>query len=884
VKLSSNGIKNTLQILIFLIFNNFLAQNSGNIKKENVAERDSVTMVVDTIRKDSLQIETLRRDSLKNDSLLKSQPIGAVVRSKADIITNNLANRQTELEHNATIVYEDMQVDADYILYDWGKKQIFARGALDEKGRIISGAAFSQGNQKGEYESLTYNLDTKKAIAYNARTEQNEGVIVAEKMKKENDSIYYLRRGKYTTDEYFMQKKDTLADYYLLAPRIKLIKGKENSTLITGPIQMYIERVPTPFVMPFAILPFSEKRSAGILIPSFGEREDVGFFLNGLGYYQPLGEHFDLKILADIYTKGSWNFRPEVNYYKRYKYSGSFNAEIGSRITGIEGLPSYSRSSMYRIGWRHQQANEANPYFNFSATVDIVSNKFYSNTLNNNHIFDQSTLNTQQNSSVSFTKRFLNWPITINGTSSYNQNFATGLVNLRLPQLTVNINQFYLLKPKTGVRTGLLENINVNTNLSFMNEVNAPQEELFTKKMFDKMNTGLRNTISLGTNAPLFKYFTFSLSANVDNVFTNKTISKRYDPVSDEVVENTQKGIAGFSTFSTSASLQTILYGMLQFNKDSKIQAIRHMITPSISFNFSPDFSAQSWGYYDSYYDRTGMLIPYSIFEGSMYGSPSSGLNESIGFNISNNLEMKVKSKTDSTGVKKIKIFENLNISGNYNFAAPKNKWSLISINTQSSFFENKLRVNMAMALDPYRIDFEPGATTGVRTDEFGHFSVANFNAQLSLPLSEAFFGEKKDYGKMYKTQGEIRYDKYYFDDDNYARFPQPWTLNINAQYSYTKGLNLKGNQTFSIGLNGNISLTPYWSINGSTYYDVVSKKLAYTRLGFSRDLRSFTINFNWVPTGTQRVYDFFIGIKANILRDAVKYKSSSFQDPSSSF
>lgn len=878
MKLGSNGFKNTLQILLFLIFNSFLAQKTDLNLAKRTPVIDSAAVRVDTLKTSAVQ------DSVQADSILKSEPLENVVRSKADIIKNDFTHRQTILEHNATIVYGNLQVDADYILYDWDKRQIFARGELDKNGKIISGAAFSQGDQKGEYESLTYDLKTRKAIAYNARTKQNEGVVLAQKMKKVNDSVYYLRRGKYTTDTYFMEKKDTLADYYLLAPRIKLVKGEKKSTLITGPIQMYIERVPTPFVLPFAILPFSDKRSAGILIPSFGERADVGFFLQGLGYYQPLGEHFDLKILADLYTKGSWNFRPTVNYRKRYKYSGSFDAEIGTRITGIKGLSNYSKSTMYRIGWSHRQASQANPYFNFSASVDIVSNKFYNTTLNNSHIFNEDALRTQQNSSVSFTKRFLNLPFTINGSASYNQNFATGLINLRLPQLTVNVNQFYLLKPKTGIRTGLLENIAVNTNLSLMNEVQTNEGELFTQAMFDKMKTGLRNTISIGTNTSLFKYFTFSLSANANNVVTTKTLHKDYNPITDKVEETFNKGIAGYSTFGMSASLQTVLYGMLKFNKDSKIQAIRHMVTPSISLNYSPDFSASSWGYYTDYIDRTGMIIPYSIFEQTLYGAPGQGLTKSIGFNINNNVEMKVRSKKDSTGVKKIKIFENLNISGSYNFAAEKYKWSFISVSTQSSFFKNKLRLNMAMSLDPYRIAFEPGSDVGVRTTDFGHFSVANFNAQLSMPLSEAIFGEKKDYAKLYDIKGRVRNEAYYFDEDHYAHFAQPWNLNISAQYSYSRGLSRTPSQTFSVGLNGNLNLTPYWSISGSTYYDVMSGKLAYTRLGFSRDQRSFSITFNWVPTGVQKVYDFFIGIKANILRDAIKYKSTSFQDSNSSF
>jgi hypothetical protein len=323
---------------------------------------------------------------------------------------------------------------------------------------------------------------------------------------------------------------------------------------------------------------------------------------------------------------------------------------------------------------------------------------------------------------------------------------------------------------------------------------------------------------------------------------------------------------------------------MLKFKKGSSVEAIRHMMTPSIGFTYSPDFSSPNFGYYKNYYNATGAITPYSIFEKGIVGSPSSGMVGALGFNIGNNIEMKVKSKKDSTGVKKLKIFESLNLSGSYNFAAKDHPWSILSINGQSSFFNSKLTVNTSLTLDPYRIAFVPGQDTGIRTEEFGHFSVQGFNIQLSYPLSSEIFGEKTDYAKKYSSKGEVRNENYYFDDDNYAHFDQAWTLNVNANYAYSKGLNRFGSKIASIGLDGSIKLTPYWNINGSTHYDMVTKELAYTRIGFSRDQRSFTINFNWVPFGQYKVYDFFIGIKANILSDALKYKDRSFTQPNAPF
>ena len=870
--LARSIFKNILLILNILIFNNILSQTvPQNIDKKSDM-RDSVSLRKDTV-------------TAKKDTIIPKEELEDVVKTKAEYrSSSSISNKQTSLNKNAQIIYQDMQIDADYIRIDWETGKIYARGEQDDKGRIIKPAIATQGGKKYEYNEVIYNYKTKQAIAFNARTEESEGVIVAEKTKKYNDSVFFMRKAIYTTDDYFIKKKDTLPDYHMSAPNIKLIKGKNSSQLVTGPIQLYIEQVPTPLVMPFAILPFSDKRSAGILIPSFGERQDVGFFLNGLGYYQPIGDHFDLKILSDFYTKGSWNLKPELNYLKKYRYSGNFAADYGYTVRGIKGLDDYSRTKTFRIAWRHSQDSKANPYFTFNASVDIVSSKFYNNTVNNNYIFNGNVLNTTQTSRINVTKRFLNLPITISASAGYNQNFATGLTDIRLPDMTVAVNQFYLFKPKTGVRTGLLENINVNTGFALSNYVTTTEDQLFKQQMWQDLKTGAKNNISLSTNTTLAKFFTFSLSANADNVLTTKTLEKSFNPVTNVIDNVYNNGIAAYSTFSTNASLQTILYGQKNFGKKSPIVAIRHMMTPSFSFTYSPDFGARSWGYYRDYANARGEITPYSIFEGGIYGAPSTGLTQSLGFNIANNIEMKVKSKSDSTGVKKVKIFENLNVSGGYNFAAEKYKWSVFSVNAQSSFFDNKLNVNSSLTIEPYQIVFADGSDTGIRTENFGHFSLQGFNLQLSYPMSDAIFGKKEELSKKYKKKGEIRNENYYFDDDNYAHYIPTWTLNVNANYAYTKGLSRLGTKVATVGLDGSIKLTPYWNINGSTNYDIVNKTLAYTRLGFSRDQRSFTITFNWVPFGQYKVYDFFIGIKANILKDAVKYKERSFTQSNSTF
>ena len=860
------GFKNRLHILIILIFNTFLA----NLTAQNLSKNEIVNATI----------------SKKDTAVVRNEQLDDVVNFESDYQRTDPPKKMTYLNKNAMVTYQDMKINADYISIDWSTGNVFARGKLDENGKVVEPVITNQAGKAYETDQFNFNYKTRQAIAYNARTEESEGVIVAEKTKKVNDSVYFMRRGKYTTDEYFIKKKDTLADYYLLAPNIKLIKGKEKSQVITGPIQMYIERVPTPLALPFGILPFSDKRTAGILIPSFGERQDVGFFLNGLGYYQPIGEHFDAKVLIDFFTKGSWNVRPEVNYKKNYRYNGNFSSEVGTTVRGIKGLNDYSKATTYRIGWRHQQDSKANPYFNLSASVDIVSNKFYNNTINNNHIFNQRVLNTQQNSTISATKRFLTLPITITGTASYSQNFADGTVNLRLPQMNVAINQFYLFKPKNGVtREGLLENITVNTGLNFSNFVsNVKEGEMFKPAMWDKLQTGLQNNLSLSTNTTIAKYFTLSVSATANNVLTTKTLTRTYNPLTNTVDNLYSKRLAGFSTFNTSASLQTTLYGMLNFKKGALVERVRHMVVPSIGFTYQPDFGKESWGYFSKYYNAIGELTPYSIFDGGIFGSPSSGLVGALTYSISNNIEMKVRSKKDSTGIKKVKLFESLNVSGGYNFASDRYKWSMINVNGQTSLFDGKVNLNSSMVIDPYETVYNTEGI-GTRTENFGKLNLQGFNVQFSVPLSDALFNkDKKKPEERFDTRGEIRNENYYFDNYNYARFSQPWTLNLNANYAYTKGATRFGNRVASIGIDGTLKLTPFWNLNGSSHYDFVTKKLAYTRLGFHRDQRSFIIDFNWVPFGQYKVYDFYIGIKANILRDAVKYRDRSFTDPGSNF
>ena len=406
---------------------------------------------------------------------------------------------------------------------------------------------------------------------------------------------------------------------------------------------------------------------------------------------------------------------------------------------------------------------------------------------------------------------------------------------------------------------------------------------MFKSKMFKNSKNGMKNSTSFGTTSTLFNYFQFGINGNYREIWTTKSIRKEYNPLTDKIETLNKDGFKTFRTFDGSLNLTTTLYGIANFKKGSMIQAIRHMISPTVSYGFMPDFSRDSWGYYGTYIDKDGKKVKYSYYEGNIMGTPSNYENSSLNISLANNLEMKVRSKKEASGVKKIKIFESLNINTSYNFAADSLKWSPINASGSSSLFNSKLRVNYAMRVNPYKIVFDtPESTVGHAIDKFGHLTIASYTMGLNFSLDESLFGEKKV--TKYKKQGTVRYEKYYFDDENYAHFDMPWKLDVGLNYASTKEYNRNTNISATINLTGEISPSPYWKITASTNYDMETKEFGYTRLGFMRDLRSFNINFNWVPISSSynKTWSFYIGVKAAILKDAVKYEAKNFNDQSS--
>lgn len=831
-------------------------------------------------------------DTIATDTIPQRNGFLDVVESTSDEQYQNAKERFTLLLKNAVVTYTDLKIEADYIKMMWDSGNIYAIGKKDSTGKIVEPSIFTQNGKKVEYNSFVYNVKTKKGKAFNVRTEESmggdQGVVVAEIVRQYSDSVSGMKNVAYTTDEYFISKKDSVADYHLQTRVAKLIQG-ETRRVVTGPIVMKIYNVTTPLVLPFSYLPLGTDRSTGLLMPSFGERESVGFYIEGAGIYLPLGDYMDLSLTGDIYTKGSYGLHAVSQYKKRYKFLGNFRLDWEKRVTGIKGLPSYSTGKIYRVYWSHSQDTKANPNFRFAANVNFSSSKYYRNSINNLNSLNGDILTNTTSSSISLNKTWPGTPFSASMTLRHSQQMNASRdqanpVTLNLPQFTLNMNRIYPFAPRTGTKKGLFQNLNFSYNFNLSNTIYTNDEDFFSKKMFDNMKNGAEHVININTGTTIFNYFPLNFSAGYREVWSLKSLRRYYDNAQNKVIDEEVNGFNTFRVFNISTNTQTTLYGQLNFgtNEDNKlIKAIRHVITPSVGFSFTPDFSKDFWGYYSNYIDKEGNEIMYSRFSNGIYGGPSRGLSQSLNFSLDNNLELKVRSRNDSTSVKKIKIFDYLNINASYNFASDSMKLSPISMRGATRILDNKMTLNYGATINPYRMIVNNANPNGLLVNQIGGFTISNYNFNTSYSIGNTTFGERK---MDFDRRGRVRQDVYYFDKNDYAQFLMPWNVNFGITHNVSRTGAGKTRKSTSLNLNGTISPTPYWRISANTNFDLQTGKVSYTTINFNRDLRSFNINFSMVPFGQYKTWNFFVGIKANFLSDALKYEERNFNTNLSDF
>ena len=858
----------------------------------------SYTMFINTLvyAQENEQIQKSETDTIIKDSLSPKKSFfnsGAVYKA-IDTVSIEPNKKIITLYNNAMLEYDDMTINSGKIVIDYLQNEIYAGRIKDSAGVYTQSPVFKQGSDVIEPDSIRFNLDTKKALIFNSKTEQSGMNIISEKTKKENDSVYFMDRAKFTTSVDLENP-----EYYFLLRNAKVVPGKK---IITGFTNMYIADVPTPIALPFGYFPLSKKRTSGVIFPSFGEQNDRGYFLQNGGYYLAISDHVDLALLGDYYTNGSYGFRFENNYAYRYKFRGNLSFRYENLIKSERGFPDYSKSAIYNLRWSHSQDPKSNPNSRFSASVNLGSSKYFQQSIN--QLNASNFLNNTLSSSVSYSKTFVGEPqVNMSLTATHSQNTNTQTINMSLPTFQGSVSRVFPFAPKNGSKKGIIQNINLQYNVRAENRIQTTDSLFFKKEMFDSAKSGFQHSIPLSTNFKIFKYLSFSTSANYKETWTFNTISKQFDTTNNETITTELKGFDAFRTYNFSSSIGTTVYGMYDFGKENRIQAIRHVMRPSISYSINPSFD----NYYETYevVDADGLTtseLEYTRFEGSIFGAPNNNFSSSIGLSLSNNIEAKVTDR-DSTNneAKKVVILNNLNFSTSYNMASDSLNWSPVRLSGGTQLFDNKMAVNFGATLDPYALDDNNNKINEFNINNGGNlFRLTSANLTFNYSLtnknsdknpkensrstneslrsggrSDDLFGKALDYADSSFEEPDEDGEDIPSDLFNYTI---PWSLRVAYAINYNNSRNQREISSHSLMFSGDLDISPKWSVGASSGYDLKNKGVTYTQLRFERDLLSWRMNFSWIPFSVNKQWNFFIGIKSGMLSD-IKYDKRRQRD-----
>lgn len=858
----------------------------------------------------ALEKKRIASDSIASDSLNKKAPLllDKITYKAKDYVKLSKSENKIYLYNEAEIYYQDTEIKAGIIIMDYVKNEVTAGRIKDSLGTYTQLPYFKQGTNIVIPDSIRFNFDTQKAIIWNSRTEQQAAAgalgsdamkIYAEITKKENDSVYFLSEAKLTTAQ------DTIdPDYYIRVRKAKFVPKKK---VIAGFSNIYIQDVPTPIFMPFAYFPLTVGRAAGVLMPSFGNDPNTGYFLQEMGYYVPLGDYADVTFSGDFYTNGSWGVRGASIYTKRYKYRGNVNFRYENQVRSQKGFSDYSLSKNYNIQISHSQDTKASPNSRFSASVNLGSSEFYRNSL-----LQQNLPNTQNNtlsSSISYSKTFPAYPsVNMSLTATHSQltsPTATATnpdnITMTLPTLQTSMERIFPFAKRNGIKKGIIQNVNFQYDLNAQNRLTTNDEDFLTGRMFDNARIGAKHRIPISTNFKVAKFLSVSTSANYEEVWTLETFNQRFDSDTGRVVRDTLSGFDRFNQYNFSASIGTTVYGTFDFGADKKIQALRHVMRPSVSYGYAPSFDQ----FYDEYRNTlTGLDVQYSRFEGTLNGAPRLGKSNSLSFSIANVLEAKVRDK-DSTKLKakKVPLLSNFNVSSAYNLESDSLRLSPLALNGGTSILDNKMSINFSANLDPYAID-----NNGTRINTFNIenggslLRLTRANTNISYAISSDMFGKKKGDKEEeeeedpfdYVAQSGGRTDDLFGRDDSFTNNPVragkendedaenplfgtriPWNFRLAYSANYTNAARQNEFSSHSLMFSGDIDLGTKWKVGGSSGYDFKNSGFTLTQLRFERKLGSFNMRFNWTPFGEFKRWFFFIGIDASILSD-LKWENRS--------
>jgi hypothetical protein len=829
----------------------------------------------------------LRPDSVKNDRE-KPPVIEAPIDYHAeDSIIGSFDGQKVFLYNNAKVTYQQIELTAYFIELDLETREVYAEGIKDSTGTLVQKPIFKDGREEFESRTLRYNFETEKGIITDVVTEQGEGYVHSERTKKISKDAFVLKDGKYTTCN---------ADhphFYLHLTKAKVIS---NNKIITGPAYMVLEDFPIYFpILPFGYFPNTPTYSSGILIPTYGEENNRGFFLRDGGYYWAASEYFDFAVRGDIYSKGSWAGKLHTNYRKRYKYSGGLDFRYNVNVYGERGLDTYTRSPQFAITWNHSQDSKANPNQTFSASVNFSTSGYDKQ----NAISAENYLRSQKSSSISFSKKFENTPYNLSVNLRHSQNSTDSSLTLSLPEMTFSMAKIYPLRAK--VRSGALkwyEKFGINYTGNLRNSITAHESEVLQKSFVRDWKNGIRHNIPISLPSfNLFNHINFSPGFSYNEKWYFKKFNYAYVENGDfsnpagiprTVRIDTLSGLNRVYDYSYSVSASTNIYGMfLPLNPESRVRGIRHKMTPSFSFSYRPDFGEDRYGYWQEIrVDTAGTIRYFDVNEGGIYGgSPGRGASGAISLSVNNNLEAKVLDTSDTTRTdaaqkfKKVKIIDNLSFGTSYNLIA--DSLNLAPVNLRARTTVAGVSINMGGVLDPYMTD-----ENGVKIHKYvwnersglgklGRLTRANLSFGMSFRSKQ---GERQaeQNREMIEEQNILPGDY-----EHYTDFNIPWDFGFDYSFNYAgpRRPSEKGRITQTIGFRGNLNLTDKWRISANTNYDIMAGEFSFTTFNVNRDLHCWSMAFNFVPFGYMKSYSFTINAKSSMLRDLKIQKRQSHYD-----
>ena len=863
----------------------------------------------DSLHRDSLALDSLGMDSLAADTTKKKEPLDAPVIYEASDSIVFTKEGYAHLYGEGKVNYQNIELTSAVITMNMDSSTVYATGVTDTAGVETGSPIFKDGETPYESKIMRYNFKTKKGFINSIVTQQGEGYVTSEEGKKGANDEIYMRHGKYTTCD-----NHEHPHFYL---KLSMAKVRPKKNVVFGPAQLVVEDVPLPIAVPFGFFPFNSSYSSGFIMPTYGDEMNRGFYLRDGGYYFAISDQMDLKVLGEVFTKGSWGLSAASNYNKRYKFSGSFNASYLVTKTGEKNMPDYSVSKDFRIQWSHRQDAKANPNSSFSASVNFATSSYDRSSLSSLYNPQQYSQNTKA-SSVSYSRNFPEIGLNISGAFNITQNTRDSSLSMTLPDVNISLNRIYPFKRKKSAGDERwYEKISLQYTGSITNSISTKDNLLF-KTPLTQWENGMQHKIPVSATFNLFKYINIVPSFNYTERWYLRKVKQSYDasPTSrDHVKRDTINGFNRLYDYNLSLQMNTKLYGMYKplFMKSKELQ-IRHVFTPTVSYTYTPDFGKSRYGYYDTYTytDEDGEVrtVEYSPYEGAVYGYPGKNMSQNISFSIDNNIEMKMKSDKDTTGYKKISLIDQLGASLSYDVA--NKKWSDLSMNLRLKLTKSyTFNMNASFATYAYQFDENGNVVVGDRTEwsygRFGRFQgySGSFSYTLNNDTFKKLFGKKEDDEKNKDNKGKEenedeeteeeteeqnnnsnmrKTEKASVDSDGYLAFKLPWSVSLSYSYSIredrSKDINIKTMRypyslTHSLNVSGNFKIGSRWNMTYSTGYDFTSKEMSMTTLNITRDLHCFNMSCGLV-FGPFTSYNFSIRANSSMLTDALKWDQRS--------